>query len=64
MPANLDKIQTTLPRSLEDVLTVAVMIKHILDYKNTYLSGNVRPNIDMVAMKDKCKTEGITMNSD
>ena len=68
VPTDLDRVQTALPRSLDDTMTIAIMLKRKLEYKNAFLSGNVRPSIVMVALNDLCKTklyidEGIVINT-
>lgn len=68
VPANLDKVQLAFPRSLSETMTVAMMIKRKMEYKNAYLSGNIRPKHVMLALKDLCKTtlykkEGISIGN-
>jgi hypothetical protein len=67
VPANLDKIQFALPRNLSNSMTVAIMLKIKMEYKNAYLSGNVCQKNVMTALKDLCNTslyinEGIIIN--
>ena len=69
VPSNLDIIQSALPRSVFDTMTIAVMIKRKMEYKHAFLSGNVRPKHLMVALKDLCntplyKSEGIVINTE
>ena len=69
VPSNLDIIQSALPRSVFDTMTITVMIKRKMEYKHAFLSGNVRPKHLMVALKDLCntplyKTEGIVINTE
>jgi len=69
VPSDLDKVQTALPRSLLDPMTIAIMIKRKMEYTNAYLSGNVRPRCVMIALNDLCntplyKSEGICINSE
>ena len=68
VPADLDRVQTALPRSLDDTMMIAIMLKQKLEYKNAFLFGNVRPSIVMAALNDLCKTklyidEGIVINT-
>ena len=68
VPIDLDRVQISLPRSLDDTMTIAIMLKRKLEYKNAFLSGNVRPSIVMAALNDLCKTklyidEGIVINT-
>ena len=64
----LDKIENALPRVLDDSMTIAVFLKHRLEYINAYLSGNVQPKNVMLALNELCKTmlyqnEGIVINT-
>ena len=45
VPVGIYKVKTTLPWSLDDEVTIAVLLKKKLEYKNSYLSGNVHPNV-------------------
>jgi len=56
VPANIDKIQSTLPRFPENDMTIEVVIKHRLQYKSPFMSGNVRLNMIMLALKDLLST--------
>lgn len=54
--SNLDRIQTTLPRDIDDNMTVVIMLKRKMEYKNAYLPGNIRPKKAMSTLHDLCNT--------
>lgn len=56
MLVNLDKIQTTLPRNINETMTLPIMIQRKMEYKNAYLSGNIQPNHVMLVLSDLCNT--------
>ena len=56
IPAYLDKIQHMFPQNLEDLMAIAVMLKRKLEYKNTYLFGNVQPMNVITTLNSLCKT--------
>jgi len=56
VPANIDKTQSILPRLHEDQGTIGVLLKRSLVYKSPFISGNVRPNMIMLALKDLLNT--------
>ncbi len=41
---------------LNDEATIALILKHRLKYKSSYLLGNIQPNQMMVALRDLVKT--------
>ena len=50
-------------------MTVVVVLKRKLEYKNAFMFGNICPNAMMIALKYLCKTkvykdEGIVVNQD
>jgi hypothetical protein len=56
VPANIDQTQSLLPRLPEDGTTIGVLLKRRLEYRSPYMSGNIRPNITMIALKDLMTT--------
>jgi hypothetical protein len=56
VPANIDQTQSLQPRLLEDGTTIRILLKRRLEYRSPYMSGNIRPNIIMIALKDSIKT--------
>ena len=56
VPIDIGKVQMELPRNLDDTMTVAIMLKHKLEYKNDFLCENVCSTVVMVALNDLCKT--------
>ena len=56
VPSSLDRIQRALPRYIDDNMTVGIMLKRKLEYKNAYFSGNIRPKKVMCALNDLWNT--------
>ena len=56
VPANIDQTQSVLPRLPEDGTTIGILLKRRLEYRSPYMSGNIRPNITMIALKDLINT--------
>ena len=56
VPTNIDKIQSILPRLSENVTIIGDVIKRQLQYKCPFMSGNVRPNMIMLTLKDLLST--------
>ena len=56
VPANIDQIQSLLPRLPEDQSTIGILLKCCLEYKSPYMFGNIRPNMTMKALKDLINT--------
>jgi hypothetical protein len=54
--ANIDQTQSLLPRLPEVGTTIGILLKRRLEYRSPYMSGNIRPNIIMIALKDLIKT--------
>ena len=56
MLEDLDRVQKVLPRILSNSMTIAVMLKRKLEYKNAYLFVNIQPCNIMLDLNDLCKT--------
>jgi hypothetical protein len=56
VPTNIDQTQSLLPCLAEDGTTIGILLKRRLEYRSPYMSGNIRPNIIMIALKDLIKT--------
>jgi hypothetical protein len=56
VPTNIDQTQSLLPRLPKDGTTIGILLKRRLEYRSPYMSGNIRPNIIMIALKDLIKT--------
>jgi len=52
VPSNLNWIQRASPRDIDDNMTVGIMLKRKLEYKNAYLSRNIFPKKVMCALHD------------
>jgi hypothetical protein len=51
VPENVDQIQSILPHLSHDGAIIRVFLKRCLEYKSTYMSRNVCPNMVMVALR-------------
>ena len=56
VPYDVRHVQQALPRDCNDSMTVAVLLKRKLEYKNAYLLGNIRAIIVMHELYELCKT--------
>ena len=54
--ANIDKTHSILPRLPKNDTTIGVVIKRRLEYKSPFMSGNVHPNMMILALKDLFNT--------
>jgi hypothetical protein len=54
--ANVNKIQPILPRLPHDGVLISVFLKRHLEYKSSYMSINVCPNMVMVVLQDLIET--------
>ena len=69
VPVDLDKIQSMYPRNLDSTTTISIMLKMKLEYRNTFLAGNIHSKLVVTALTDLYKTklykyEGIVVNQD
>ena len=56
VPTNIDQTQSLLPRLPEDESTIGILLKRRLEYRSPYMSGNIRPNMTMITLKDLINT--------
>jgi hypothetical protein len=54
--SNINETQSILSRLPYDDLTIGILLKHLLEYKSSYMSQNVCPNYIMLILKDLLKT--------
>jgi hypothetical protein len=50
VPTNVDQTQSILPHLSHDGATIGVFFNQHLEYKSLYMSGNVHPDMVMVAL--------------
>lgn len=69
VPTDLGRLQRALPHDFRDSMAVAVVFKRKLEYKNAYLSRNIRPKVVAIALHGLCnrplyKNEHISFNQE
>jgi hypothetical protein len=53
--ANENRTQSILPHLSDDETTIGIILKHRLKYKSPYLSGKIKPNQVMLALRNLMK---------